>query len=166
MRTTDPLAYRVLMILPVIYRKWASARLADLVEWIAEWQTEHMFAGIPAFGAEDAWLGTALHIEECMLQGKAFSGAATDIMKCFDQVSRRLVKKILQAAGLPPHILDAYMRFQESLNVFNAISGGLGKPYCRPYGIPQGCPLSMTIIALLLRPWLFIVLDRGSTPRV
>ena len=32
----DPLAYRVLLILPAIYRRWASARLAALEDWIAK----------------------------------------------------------------------------------------------------------------------------------
>ena len=42
----DPLEYRALLILPVLYRRWASTRLNDLKPWIKEWHKENMFAGI------------------------------------------------------------------------------------------------------------------------
>ena len=38
--------------------------------------------------------------------------------------------------------------------------GGLGSPYTRFMGIPQGCPMSMMLIMLILRAWL--VEMRGS----
>ena len=41
-RTEDALAYRILLILPVLYRRWASARLTDLRPWIRQWQLEGM----------------------------------------------------------------------------------------------------------------------------
>ena len=50
----DPLEYRVLLILPVLYRRWASSRLKGLKPWMRKWQLETMFAGIEGFGAEDA----------------------------------------------------------------------------------------------------------------
>ena len=53
--TTDPLAYRVLLILPTFYRRWASTRLNDIRLWIRSWQLPGMLAGIEGFGAEDAW---------------------------------------------------------------------------------------------------------------
>ena len=61
----DPLSYRVLLILPVLYRSWASARLEDLRPWIPEWELEGMFAGIEGVGAEDAWWQTSLSLEFC-----------------------------------------------------------------------------------------------------
>ena len=34
----NPLAFRVLLILPTLYRRWASMRLATLAPWIKKWQ--------------------------------------------------------------------------------------------------------------------------------
>ena len=84
--THNPLAYRVLLILPVLYRRWASARLHSLRGWIRQWQLDGMFAGIEGFGAEDAWYETSLQIENCKTHNRDFSGNATDIFKCFDQL--------------------------------------------------------------------------------
>ena len=62
-KTVDALSYRVLLILPVLYRRWATTRLHDLRPWIRQWQLEGMYAGIENVGAEDAWYDTALHLE-------------------------------------------------------------------------------------------------------
>ena len=35
--------------------------------------------------------------------------------------------------------------------------GGLGTPYTRRCGIPQGCPFSMMFVALLMRPWIIMM---------
>ena len=53
--TDNPLAYRVLLILPTIYRRWATARLRDLQPWIRQWQLDNMCAGVEGAGAEVGW---------------------------------------------------------------------------------------------------------------
>ena len=53
-KATDPLAYRVLSLLPVLYRRWPAVRLRHLAAWIDEWRLPEMFAGVPGVGAADA----------------------------------------------------------------------------------------------------------------
>ena len=48
----------------------------------------------------------------------------------------------------------------EGLTTMNAVAGGLGEPYKRFMGIPQGCPMSMMVIMLLLRAW---IVEMGAT---
>eukprot|EP00973_Karenia_brevis_P044416 6151591-Karenia_brevis.AAC.1 len=66
----DPLAWRVLWILPNLYRRWASARLLQLSPWINRWKLDTMHAGVPGTGAEDAWYGTALKLETLSAKGQ------------------------------------------------------------------------------------------------
>ena len=61
-------------------------------------------------GAEDPWWETTLQIEHCRLHQKDFSGNATDIFKCFDQLERPLLYHVARIAGFPVQILDAYAR--------------------------------------------------------
>ena len=61
--TENPLSYRVLLILPVLYRRWATARLSDMQGWVHTWQHPAMFAGVDSASAEDAWYETALKHE-------------------------------------------------------------------------------------------------------
>ena len=99
--TENHLAYRVLLILPVLYRRWASARLEQLKPWIKTWQLPGLYAGVEGAGADDAWWNTSLDIESYLASHTAFAGAATDIYKCFDQISRPLLYQLARASGLP-----------------------------------------------------------------
>ena len=87
----DPLAYRVLLILPTLYRRWASTRLRAMESWIEKWAMPEMFAGIKGKGAADGWYETALEFELANMEGDHVTGAAADVHKCFDQIQRKLV---------------------------------------------------------------------------
>ena len=63
-------------------------------------------------------------------------------------------------------MVEPYMRFLEGLTIYNSVAGSLGAPHQRKCRIPQGCPLSMTMIAFLLRPWIAKIQDIGAKPRV
>ena len=36
----DPLSYRILKLMPVLYRRWATTRLRHLAPWIQQWQLD------------------------------------------------------------------------------------------------------------------------------
>ena len=75
-----PLAYRVLLMLPTIYRTWAKIRLRRLKPWIAAWKLPEMYAGIEGQGAADESYSTALQIEHCMVHGVDFTGGEGHLM--------------------------------------------------------------------------------------
>ena len=54
---------------------------------------------------------------------------------------------------MPHNILDAYMRFQETVETRNTIAGGIGLPYRTWTSIIQGDPFSMMASAIMMRPW-------------
>ena len=58
---------------------------------------------------------------------------------------------------MPTKVLWAYSRLMNSVQVVNCLSTGAGKMYQKPCSIPQGCPLSMTILALMTYPWIQLV---------
>ena len=62
----DPMEYRVLLVLQRLYRRWATMRLRHLQPWVQAWQLEEMYAGVPAAGADVAWVSTALGTEQAM----------------------------------------------------------------------------------------------------
>ena len=136
----DPV--RILLILNVLYRRWASARLVSLRPWIAKWALDAIYAGASPQGAEDAWMDLAIDMEQLRQSRIPFCGGTIDIAKFFDQISRILLVMIARAAGMPDRILSAYIRFQEDLTVYNTIAGGLCIKYQKRCGIPQAthCP--------------------------
>ena len=105
-------------------------------------------------------------MENWQAKGIPFSGSSADIAKCFDQLLRPLIYAVASAAGMPSRVLQPYQRYMEEMTVRNTISNSLGKPYVRRCGIPQGCPLSMMFLALILRPWTHSMQSVGVTPRI
>ena len=127
-------------MLPYVYRTWAKIRLKDLKPWIAAWTMPEMYAGIEGQGAADAAYSTALQIEHCMVNGVDFTGGASDVYKCFDQVQRPIIYEMLRKAGMPKRILKNYKKFQEGLTAYNTIAGGIGEGYKKATSEPQGGP--------------------------
>ena len=146
---------------PPLYREWASMRLKHLDPWIRKWQLDSMYAGVPSKGAADAWHGTLSLIENYKLSDQQYCGGVADVMKFFDQLRRDLIYLILRYAGLPEKILQPYSLFLDHLTLYNSVAGGLGTPHQRLCGIPQGCPMSMMVVALIMRPWAMLMHSCG-----
>ena len=49
----------------------------------------------------------------------------------------------------------------ENLEVHNSLAGALGKAHKHPAGIPQGCPLSMMFLAIVMRVAIVVLQNRG-----
>ncbi len=160
------MAYRILKITSSLYRIWASTRMRDLEDWIRTWADKAHFAGVPGAGAEDAWYLTQVEIELLRLSGSQVSAGSIDVFKCFDQIVRELIVELARRAGMPTDILNTYQAFLEDLTVRLQIGNTLGVEHKHKCSIPQGCPFSMTLIGLLMRPWIMMMRDKEMEPRV
>ena len=134
--------------------------------WIQDWKCKEMFAGTGNEGAEDAWYLTALQLEKAALTDSPISGGTADIFKCFDRVLRNMLYLLLRLGGFPIRLLNAYRGYIDNLSIFNLVGGSLGEGHKHPCGVPQGCLLSMMLIALSLRPWVLIIRSIGVQSRI
>ena len=90
-----------------------------------------------------------------------FSGTGGDqlhvmvagVIKSFDNVDRSILDCALGRLGLPDWFRRAYFSYHSQVRVSFKLAAGLGEPWCRDGGIPQGCPLSMIFIEALYVPW-------------
>ncbi len=62
-------------------------------------------------------------------------------------------------------MLVAYIAFQENLITRNSVGRGLGMPHNRKCDIPEGCPISMMFVSLIMVPCLRIMEEIGADPR-
>ena len=138
----DPLSFRILLVLPYVYRCWAKMRLRHLAPWIRSWATEDMFALLEGTGAEDAWYRSAAMREEAILAARPLSGSCDDIWKAYDSILRELAIAVASVAGFPRGLARAYLAFHSGLTIYNGLAQGLGAPRHRVRSIPQGCPWS------------------------
>ena len=163
--SVSPFDYRVLTIASVVYRRWAAVRLAQLQPWVNSWATEDLYGGIKGRSADSAsWL-LALDVELGMATDTPVSAMATDIYKCFDQMSRQVILLVAARAGAPPALLRAWCSFLDRLTVHNCLAATIGRGYSRGASIPQGCPLSMVWLSLVLRPLVINIRAMGCIPR-
>ena len=164
--TANPLAYRILKITSGLYRKWASCRNRNLEGWIKTWDCEAINSGVPGKGAQDAWQKTAIANELTKLMGQHISGGSIDVFKCFDQINRKLLYKLAKEAGMPTRILEPYFAYIDNLQIRFQIGKTIGSAHRDRCSIPQGCPFSMTMVSLILKPWINYMIELGVEPRV
>ena len=107
-----------------------------------------------------------MDVEIKQLAGSDITAGSIDVYKSFDQVVRPLVIALARAAGMSAAVLSTYEAFQQQLVICNQIGGTLGKPHQHRCSIPQGCPFSMALIALLMRPWILHMRAHQVEPRV
>ena len=120
-------------------------------------------AGVPDKSAIDAWYKTAILIEEALLKQLKVARVSVDVLKCFAQINREIVRKVAQKAGMPIRILDAYFKYIDNLNIRFQYGDKVGKAHKRRCSIPQGCPFSMTMVALMFVPWVNLIKKNDMT---
>ena len=92
-----PLGQRPLSVLPIVYRKWASARMCQLEEWFQSWVPDSVFSAGGGRGSVEAWFSSSLENEE-VLAGTADSHVhlfVADVIKSFDMVDRGCFRSCL-----------------------------------------------------------------------
>ena len=75
-----------------------------------------------------------------------------DVNKSFDTVDRSILDCAFGRLGLPDWFRKVYYSFHSQVRLRFKLAAGLGEPWCRDGGIPQGCPLSMVFIVALYVP--------------
>ena len=88
----------------------------------------------------EAWLSSALDIEE-VLAGAGDSHVhlfVADVIKSFDTVDRGILDKVLSSLGLPGWFRHTYFEYHSHVRLRFKLAAGLGQPWTRDGGIPQG----------------------------
>ena len=138
----DPVAYRVLLIMSQIYRKWALMRLKHLAPWIHRWALPQMYAGVPGAGSRTSLVATLTWF------GVLKKPADPCDRRCYGHL--QMLRPNCQATRL--HDCESCWHSQKSPCSIRQHHGsnadtkltGYGAPHTRRRGIPQGCPFSMT----------------------
>ena len=146
--------YRVLLLTSVLYRLRARIRVRQLDEWAQSWHLDGAYGSGPGLGAMDASYQLSIRVGEAICENWPFAGGVSGLAQAFDRVLRQLRLPVALAAGSPARLAQAYVRYLAHLKIYNQYGTGLGRPMKRSISIPQGCPLSMRMLAILVRPWL------------
>ena len=164
-----PLGQRPLSVLPVVYRVWASTRMGQLRDWFKSWVPDSVFSAGSGRGSVEAWYTSGLEFEE-VRTGATDSDLhlfVADAIKSFDTVDRGILDRVLSSLGLPGWFRHAYFEYHAHVRLRFKLAAGLGEPWTRDGGIPQGCPLSMMFNVALYPPWCrYLSAQVGVQPRL
>ena len=141
--------------MPVVFRLWASVRLAHLKEWFYSWVPDSVFSGGKGVSSVDVWYATSIDIEEVLshTRNNDFHIFVADVVKSFDTVGRDILDDCaLGRLGLPAWFRRVYFSFHREDRLRFKLAAGLGVAWTRDGGILQGCPLSMVFIVALYAP--------------
>ena len=147
---STPLGQRPLCVLPVVYRLWASVRLAHRKEWFFSWVPDSVFSAGKGVSSVDAWYATSIDIEEVLSHTRHND---FHIFESFDTVDRDILDCALGRLGLPAWFRRVYFSFHREVRLQFKHAAGSGAAWTRDGSIPQGCPLSMVFIVALYAPW-------------
>ena len=91
----------------------------------------------------EAWFSTALDIEEVLSEtgGDQLHVMVADVIESFGTIDRSILDCALGRLGLPGLFRRVYFSFHSQVRLRFKLATGLGEPWCRDGGIPQGCPL-------------------------
>ena len=96
-----------------------------------------------------------------------FISFVADVVKSFDTVDRGILDRVLSSLGLPAWFRNTYFEYHAHVRLRFLLASGLGEPWNRYGGIPQGCPLSMMFIVALYLPWCrFLAAHEGVQPQL
>ena len=134
---------------------WASLPLGHLREWVEGWLPESVFCLGNGLSSVEAWFSAALDIEEVLFGtgGDQLHVMVVDVNKSFDVVDRSIWDCALGRLGLLDWFREVYFSFHGQVRLRFKLAAGLGEPWCRDGGVPQGCPLSVVFIVALCVPW-------------
>ena len=68
-----------------------------------------------------------------------------DVIKSFDTVDRSILDCALGPLGLPGWFHKGVFSFHSQVRLWFTLAAGLGEPWGRDGGIPQGCPRSVVV---------------------
>ena len=97
--TTDPMDVRPIVLLPQLYRLWATCRAKELGRWMQD-QGVQLLPGTSR-GSEDHGVWVAHLLAASRVQGREAGGVALDFSKAYDTMSLQLLTKIAEACGMP-----------------------------------------------------------------
>ena len=139
-------------MLPVVYRLWASLRLGHLREWVEGWLPKLVKSLGNGFIFGGGLVLYCSGFFRMFYPGLVVIGCMSWSLMSFDTVDRSIFDCNLGRLGLPDWFRRVYL-FISQVRLWNKLAAGLGEPWCRDGGIPQGCPLSLVFVVALYVPW-------------
>ena len=146
----DITSTRPICILPNVYRLWGKIMTAKCFRHIKSIIPPSICGSVPGRSSIDLAMQLQSELEESIIQGTPLYGAALDLSKAFNTLSRPLLAELCHRLGLGA-IWTPYAHFLHSLQRYFTLKQCWSMPLTSNTGVPEGCPLS--VVMMLVMTW-------------
>ena len=151
---------RPITVFSNLYRLWSSLCSRSLLRAWAQWLPAAVAGSVPARSVRDVSLAIQIKVETALLERKPLAGLSVDIIKCFNQLPRAPLVRLLQHLGVPRPVLAIWSDFLAKALRHAVFLDEIGHPVGGTTGVPEGCPLSVLCMVALC--WYLAALPRPA----
>ena len=144
----DITSTRPICILPNVYRLWGKIMTAKCFRHLRGSIPASICGSVPGRSSIDLAMQLQTELEESLVQGTSLYGAALDLSKAFNTLSRPLLAKMCRRLGLGA-IWSPYARYLDMLTRFFTLKQCWSQPLISNTGVPEGCPLSVVMMMVV-----------------
>ena len=144
-----PLDIRPITILPKVYRLWSRIRSLEVLNHLSKLMPPQIAATAGGVSADQVAAFTALAIEKANFHQSQLCGLIIDLIKCYNTVPWEPSRNLLKHLGIPVAYLTPFFNFLQNLGRVFQIHEHCGDIVTCTTGIPEGCAMSVAIMAAL-----------------
>eukprot|EP00435_Cladocopium_sp_Y103_P074403 s90_g48.t1 len=160
----QPNEFRPIVLLPIIYRCWASLRSRQLLLMLEPYIHADAHGFLPSREPAQTWLQVQAAVESALQARQSLAGIGTDVIKAFNCIQREPLWTLAEAIGVPHNLLHPWRtyvaRFTRRFVVCNQVSSA----QLSTQGFAEGCPLS--VLAMALVDWGYQLYQQHYVPQV
>ena len=149
--------YRPVVVYPLVYRVWSSARARQFLRSFAKVTPPGLRGGLPACQSKSVWFELAAAVEADHVGQPSLVGLVADLQKAFNTIPRIPLWKCLIALNCPPWLIRAWASFVNQQVRRFKVRSSVGPGIPSDCGYPEGCGLSvcaMAVLDFLLDVWM------------
>ena len=150
---------RPIVIFSTLYRLWASVAAQSILRHWAAWMPWGVRGSLPNRDARDISYTLECLIEKALAEKTPLAGFSIDIVKCFNQLPRLPLRKLLSHLGFREEVLQLWFQLSACVERAPAFLGSLGSGLPSTTGVPEGDPLS--VVAQVAICWLLLHRTQG-----
>ena len=152
---------RPIVIFATLCRLWASTTAKSILRHWSKWMPWEVRGCLPNREARDISFALECLVEQALYNKQALTGFSIDIVKCFNQIPRLPLRKLLSHLGMPGHVLSLWFDFLAKTERCPSFHGCMGTGLPSTTGVPEGDPLS--VVAMVGLCWLAVHRTRPET---
>ena len=149
--------YRPVVVYPLVYRVWSSARARQFLKGFAKVAPPGLRGGLPSCQSKSIWFEVAMELEADHIQNPSLIGLVADLQKAFNTIPRIPLWQCLSSLGCPTWLIRAWAGFVNQQCRRFKVRNSIGPAVHSDCGFPEGCGLSvcsMAVIDLVLEFWM------------